>query len=87
LSEQDGAAGGQKLSGPAARETSRARGRTGQTGDRTFGRPFISNPDFPRRIAEGLPLVPDDRETWFTQGAEGYLDYPAANLPARLQSA
>jgi N-ethylmaleimide reductase len=52
----------------------------------TFGRPFISNPDFPCRLAGGLPLVPDDRETWFTQGAEGYLDYPAADAPARLQS-
>jgi 2,4-dienoyl-CoA reductase-like NADH-dependent reductase (Old Yellow Enzyme family) len=53
----------------------------------TFGRPFISNPDLPRRLAEGLPLVPDDRETWFTQDAEGYLGYPAADAPARLQSA
>jgi N-ethylmaleimide reductase len=40
-----------------------------------FGRPFIANPDFPRRIAEGLPLVKDDAQKWFTQGTEGYLDY------------
>ena len=47
------------------------------TGDAvTFGRPFIANPDLPRRLAEGLALVPDDRETWFTQGPKGYLDYP-----------
>ncbi|PSJ43421.1 alkene reductase [Allosphingosinicella deserti] len=43
-----------------------------------FGRPFISNPDLPRRIAEGFPLASDDMATWFTQGPEGYLDYPAA---------
>jgi 2,4-dienoyl-CoA reductase-like NADH-dependent reductase (Old Yellow Enzyme family) len=40
-----------------------------------FGRPFIANPDFPRRVAEGLPLVKDDAQKWFTQGTEGYLDY------------
>jgi 2,4-dienoyl-CoA reductase-like NADH-dependent reductase (Old Yellow Enzyme family) len=42
-----------------------------------FGRPFISNPDLPRRLAEGLPLTPDDAATWFTQESEGYLDYKA----------
>ncbi|MCW2239011.1 alkene reductase [Azospirillum canadense] len=58
------------------------------TGDAvTFGRPFIANPDFPRRIAEGLPLAADDRETWFTQGPDGYLDYPSADGSARRQSA
>jgi len=40
-----------------------------------FGRPFIANPDFPRRVAEHLPLAQDDPQTWFTQGPEGYLDY------------
>ncbi|WP_425599644.1 hypothetical protein [Azospirillum endophyticum] len=53
----------------------------------TFGRPFIANPDLPRRIAEGLPLAADDRATWFTQGADGYLDYPPAGASARLRSA
>ncbi|MRW83470.1 alkene reductase [Pseudoduganella sp. FT26W] len=43
-----------------------------------FGRPFIANPDLPRRIAQGLPLAADDRDTWFTQDALGYTDYPAA---------
>ncbi|WP_312886432.1 hypothetical protein [Rhizobium laguerreae] len=44
-----------------------------------FGRPFISNPDLPYRLAEGIPLSPDDSATWFTQGPEGYVDYPAAD--------
>ncbi|MBB5711835.1 alkene reductase [Sphingomonas xinjiangensis] len=44
----------------------------------TFGRAFISNPDLPRRIAEGIPLAMDDAGTWFTQGSQGYTDYPAA---------
>ncbi len=43
-----------------------------------FGRPFIANPDLPRRIAEGLPLSADDAETWYAGGAKGYVDYPAA---------
>jgi len=41
-----------------------------------FGRPFISNPDLVRRIAEEQPLNPLDEATLYTQGVEGYLDYP-----------
>ena len=48
------------------------------TGDAVaFGRPFIANPDLPSRLARRLPLARDDAATWFTQGPEGYLDYPA----------
>jgi len=43
-----------------------------------FGRPFLANPDLPRRLAEGLPLNPDDMATWYGGGAEGYTDYPFA---------
>jgi 2,4-dienoyl-CoA reductase-like NADH-dependent reductase (Old Yellow Enzyme family) len=43
-----------------------------------FGRYFISNPDLPLRLAEGLPLNPYDRNTFY--GADppekGYVDYP-----------
>lgn len=51
-----------------------------------FGRPFISNPDLVRRISEGIELSPSDPNTWFTQGEEGYNDYPAIselNYPKR----
>lgn len=41
-----------------------------------FGRPFIANPQLPAALQRGLPLRPEDRATWFTQGAEGYIDYP-----------
>jgi 2,4-dienoyl-CoA reductase-like NADH-dependent reductase (Old Yellow Enzyme family) len=44
----------------------------------TFGRPFISNPDLPYRLAKGLDLTPDNMPTWYSQGPEGYIDYPAA---------
>ena len=43
-----------------------------------FGRPFIANPDLPLRIKKGIPLAKDNMDTWFTQGPDGYLDYPAA---------
>ena len=43
-----------------------------------FGRPFIANPDLPARIAHGLPWAADDPATWYSQGPEGYVDYPAA---------
>ncbi len=43
-----------------------------------FGRLFISNPDLPHRIAKGLPLAKDVVATWYSQGPEGYIDYPAA---------
>lgn len=41
----------------------------------SFGRPFISNPDLPYRLAKGLALTPDDMATWYTGGAEGYATY------------
>jgi 2,4-dienoyl-CoA reductase-like NADH-dependent reductase (Old Yellow Enzyme family) len=43
----------------------------------SFGRPFITNPDFVRRVRDGLPIAPSDMATWFTQGIEGYLSHPA----------
>jgi 2,4-dienoyl-CoA reductase-like NADH-dependent reductase (Old Yellow Enzyme family) len=51
---------------------------TGEADAIAFGRPFISNPDLPRRLAEGLPLAPDTMATWYSQGPEGYIDYKAA---------
>jgi 2,4-dienoyl-CoA reductase-like NADH-dependent reductase (Old Yellow Enzyme family) len=46
----------------------------------SFGRTFLANPDLPSRIARNIPLAPDDMATWYTQGREGYLDYPTASL-------
>ena len=44
----------------------------------TFGRTFISNPDLPNRFAKHIPLAKDDMATWYSQGPEGYVDYPSA---------
>ena len=43
-----------------------------------FGRPYIANPDLVRRFAENRPLTADVPATWYSQGPEGYTDYPAA---------
>lgn len=42
-----------------------------------FGRTFLANPDLPERFRQGAPLNPDDMKTWYSQGPEGYVDYPA----------
>lgn len=41
-----------------------------------FGVPFLANPDLPRRIKEGAELNQADPKTFYTQGREGYNDYP-----------
>lgn len=43
----------------------------------TFGRKFLANLDLPYRFANGLPLNADDQKTWYSQGPEGYITYPA----------
>jgi len=42
------------------------------------GRPFLANPDLPRRWREGLELNEPNPDTFYGGGAEGYTDYPAA---------
>lgn len=42
-----------------------------------FGRPFVSNPDLPRRVKEYLPIAPHNRELFYqVLKPEGYTDYP-----------
>jgi N-ethylmaleimide reductase len=43
-----------------------------------FGKPFIANPDLPRRMREGLDLAEADKATIYSGGAQGYSDYPPA---------
>jgi N-ethylmaleimide reductase len=45
----------------------------------TFGRKFLANPDLPHRLAANLALAADDSKTWYSQGPEGYITYPAAS--------
>jgi 2,4-dienoyl-CoA reductase-like NADH-dependent reductase (Old Yellow Enzyme family) len=42
-----------------------------------FGKLFLANPDLPHRIALKAPLNPWNTATFYSEGAEGYTDYPA----------
>ncbi|MDF3838797.1 alkene reductase [Cupriavidus basilensis] len=42
-----------------------------------FGRPFIANPDLPKRFAADAPLAGIDWTKVYGPTAEGYVDYPA----------
>jgi 2,4-dienoyl-CoA reductase-like NADH-dependent reductase (Old Yellow Enzyme family) len=50
-----------------------------------FGRWFIANPDLPLRLAEGLPLNPYDRSTFYGADppSKGYVDYPFYEAAAK----
>lgn len=41
-----------------------------------IGRPFIANPDLIERYQNGWPVVEPDRDTFYTGGRTGYVDYP-----------
>ena len=40
-----------------------------------YGKLFISNPDLVERFRSGAPLQPWDKETFYTSGEKGYIDY------------
>ncbi|MEI9927860.1 MAG: alkene reductase [Sphingomonas sp.] len=47
-----------------------------------FGRTFLANPDLVERLRKGAPLNKGDMATFYTQGAEGYTDYPTLETEA-----
>jgi len=49
----------------------------GDTDAVAFGVPFIANPDLPERLAADAPLNAPHPETFYAEGATGYVDYPA----------
>ncbi|GAB3116171.1 alkene reductase [Novispirillum itersonii] len=64
------------VAGGYTREKADAILRSGLADAVAFGRPFIANPDLPRRLRDGLPLAEADTTTLFGGGAEGYVTYP-----------
>ena len=58
-------------------ETAKQVVATGLADAVAFGRFFISNPDLPRKIQEGIPFTPYDRSTFYGGGEKGYTDYSA----------
>jgi N-ethylmaleimide reductase len=57
-------------------ETAEAAIAAGHADAIAFGRIFISNPDLPRRLHQGLPLTPYNRVTFYGGEEAGYTDYP-----------
>jgi N-ethylmaleimide reductase len=51
--------------------------RAGQVDAVAFGRPFLANPDLAARFAAGASLNTPDRDTFYTEGNRGYIDYPS----------
>lgn len=49
----------------------------GDTDAVAFGVPYIANPDLPERLAADAPLNAPHPETFYAEGATGYVDYPA----------
>jgi N-ethylmaleimide reductase len=64
------------LNGGYTRETANAALAKGEADLISFGVLFLSNPDLVERFAEGAPLNTPDRETFYSGGEKGYIDYP-----------
>lgn len=47
-----------------------------------FGSAFLANPDLPERFRQGAALNVPNKATFYTPGAEGYIDYPAMSPTA-----
>lgn len=58
---------------PESAEAALASGRADMI---AFGRPFLANPDLPRRIQENLPLNTPEPDSFFGGDERGYIDYP-----------
>ena len=41
-----------------------------------YGRTFLANPDLVERFRQGAALNTSEMKTWYSQGPEGYIDYP-----------
>ncbi len=58
-------------------ETAEAVVAAGEADAVAFGKLFIANPDLPERFRRRTPLNEPNPATFYTQGPEGYIDYPA----------
>jgi len=59
------------------RESAEAVITRGEADAVAFGKLFIANPDLPERFRLGAPLNAWNTATFYADGAEGYVDYPA----------
>jgi 2,4-dienoyl-CoA reductase-like NADH-dependent reductase (Old Yellow Enzyme family) len=58
------------------RESAERALQTGQADAVAFGKLFLANPDLPQRFKLDGPLNAWKSETFYTGGAQGYVDYP-----------
>ncbi len=64
------------LCGDFTKETAQEKLDSGEADLIAFGRDFIGNPDLVERMKNNWPLAERNRELWYGNGAEGYIDYP-----------
>lgn len=62
--------------GGFTREAGAAAVASGATDLVAYGRLWLANPDFHKRILLNAPFNKYDRDTFYASGLEGYLDYP-----------
>ena len=60
----------------AAAEAMLAEGRADAT---VFGGSFLANPDLPERFRQAAALNAPDKNTFYSPGTQGYIDYPFMN--------
>ena len=65
------------LNGGYDRDTAEAALAGGEAELISFGAPYLANPDLPARFLAGAPLNAPDQATFYSEGAKGYVDYPA----------
>ena len=70
------------LNGGYTRERALAAVESGQADLVSFATAYIANPDLVRRLREGAPLNPVNRDRIYGGGPEGYTDYPSLPQPS-----
>lgn len=75
------------LGGGQTRDSAVAHLQAGRADAVVFGQAFIANPDLPRRLLSGAPLASADRDTFYSPGPQGYVDYVAWSDAAALAAA
>jgi N-ethylmaleimide reductase len=64
------------LNGGYTRESANTAIAAGDADLISFAAAFLANPDLPERLRRAAPLNPPDRDTYYTPGPKGYIDYP-----------
>jgi N-ethylmaleimide reductase len=78
------------LGGGLTQEKAEAAIRDGRAEAAVFGSLYLANPDLVQRFQLGAPLNQPQRETFYSAGPQGYIDYPtladSANRAVRIHA-